>query len=123
MVNANEKAVERVQLTASFARHQGPYPVAVAQTEEELVSLLAEPARVKISIGRIRLPRVRLRGLYWPPSERTAREIVKLGEAYLAGSGPDPRQMDLSALEGTDLRTAWEPGLSPFKSEDESGSQ
>lgn len=112
LVNAADKTVERLQVRATFDDDDGAYPVNTVQTESELSELLSKSGGLTLDIGRIRLPRIRLNSMYWPPSERTARKVSQLMEAFLAGRGPDPRPMEFAAIEGTDLRTIWEPTCS-----------
>lgn len=109
LVDAVDGTVERLQVRAAFDGPGGTYPVRCAQTEAELTEILSEPRAVALSVGRIRLPRIRLGPMYWPPSERIAQELSLRMGAFVAGKGSDPRPLDFAELEGTDLRTIWEP--------------
>lgn len=69
----------RGSLDATFAVDGGTYPVTTATTEEELATQLKAVAPIGLSIGRIRLPRIRdlYHGIYWPPSQRVGELMVQ----------------------------------------------
>lgn len=71
-------------MKATFDR-QGRYPVSTIPTESALAELLGKPGCLRLNIGRIPLPRIRLNFMYWPPSEQTIRKLSRLMEASLAG--------------------------------------
>ena len=109
LINANDNKVEKFQLDVSFDTGQGTYSVLTMLTESQLTEFVKRPEAVKVNIGRIRLPRIRVGPMYWPPSERTARIVINLMRAFEAGKIPDPRPIDIAELEGNDLQTIWEP--------------
>jgi hypothetical protein len=76
--------------------------------EEELREYLESQKAVRV-VGRLRLPRIRVGPMYWPPSERTTKKVGELMEAYKAGKIPDPRPLSFAEIEGMDLNTVFEP--------------
>ena len=87
----------------------GQYPVRSFGDEGELATYLeGQSAAFRVTVGRIRAPRVRVKHIYWPPSERVAWRMKQLEKFHRAGRiGMDPE--NLRGVEGTDLRTIWEP--------------
>jgi hypothetical protein len=105
---ANKKA-ERWRADLAFDGSLEPrYPMRAFETEEELREYLEKQVAAKV-VGRLRLPRIRLFALFWPPSERTAKKLEALMKAYKAGEIPDPRPLSFAEIEGTDLNTVFEP--------------
>lgn len=109
LVNASDKKIEKLQVDTSFNTTQETYPITTIQTESLLNEFLKRAEGVRLNIGRIRLPRIRLGPTYWPPSDRTARTVIGLMQAFETGRIPDPRPIDIIQIEGTDLQTIWEP--------------
>jgi hypothetical protein len=88
----------------------GEHPVRLFGSEEELEAFLKEdPATVSLTVGRVRVPRLRLEHVYWPPSRRVTEKIREL-----EASGPPPSPDALEGIEGTDLSAAWEPVSSDY---------
>lgn len=103
--------IERFRIKATFDTSQQSYPVTVARTEQQLQEVIDAPARAHVVV-RIPLPRIRINGLNWPPSDRTLAEIAYLSHrAFRAGYGFRDLSniLDLGRIEGQDLRTMWEP--------------
>jgi hypothetical protein len=92
-----------------FENAPGEYPVRNFRDEEELAAYLeGQRAAFRVTVGRIRAPRIRLEHAYWPPSERVARRMKQLEKFHMAGRiNMSPE--NLRGVEGTDLRTIWEP--------------
>jgi hypothetical protein len=109
LIDASTLALERTMINVSFDESRSEYPVTIFQTEDELRAYMEKAHDVNVSIGRLRLPRIHAGPYYWPPSERTAEKLRTLITAFLEGSIPDPRPIDIRMLEGTDMRTMWEP--------------
>lgn len=109
LVEAAAKNVEKLHVNVTFDTSKEHYPVMVIETESQLSDLLSKPNAIRINVGRIRLPRIRVGPMYWPPSERTIIELASLARAVQAGEIQDPRQVDFKQLEGTNLTTIWEP--------------
>lgn len=109
LLNASDMRVERSQLDVSFDISKGKYPATNIYTESQLKEFLDRPEAVKVTIGRVRLPRILNGPVYWPPSERVGRKIIELMQAFEAGKIPDSRPFNFTEIEGTDIRTIWEP--------------
>lgn len=109
LVDAQTKRPEKFQVNVAFNAPQASLPVAFFQTEEELRDFLRRPETVSVTIGRIRLPRIRVGPTYWPPSERALQKVTELMRAFERGEIPDPRPINIAEIEGTDLQTIWEP--------------
>ena len=101
--------VQKARATVSFDTAPGKYPVRSFRSEEELADYLgAQRAAFKVTVGRIRAPRIRLEHVYWPPSGRVARRMKQLERFHAAGRIALSAE-NLRGVEGTDLRTVWEP--------------
>lgn len=101
---------EKLRAQWSFATTEGATPVFAFPTEELLdAHLRSRRAAVRITTGRIRLPRIQSGPAYWPPSERVVATIAGVHEAFLAGVGPDPEDLSRFDLEGPLLNTIFEP--------------
>jgi len=109
LVRPSDAEVEKLRVQAQFAFPEGKHTLAIARSEEELAALVTAPNTAFTATTKIRLPRIRMDAMYWPPSERVTRKVEALMAAYLAGEGPDPRPLDFADLEGTDLSTVFEP--------------
>lgn len=108
LINAENESIEKSQFRAIFEVSQSRYPLTVIQTEDQLVEFINRPEPVAI-ISRVRLPRIRVGATYWPPSERAAKIVIALMQAYEAGEIEDPRPIDIIEIEGSDLKTIFEP--------------
>jgi hypothetical protein len=108
LVDASSRQVERSQLKAKFEISPGKYPVTTFSSEKDLKEFIHARKGIRISVGRFRLPRIRLGALYWPPSESTAKKVSRLMQDFADGKIPDPRPLNLAEIEGTDMQTLWE---------------
>jgi hypothetical protein len=103
------RGVRKVRAAARFEGAPGQYPIRNFDDESGLAAYLdGQRATFKVTVGRIRAPRIRVNHVYWPPSERVARRMKQLEKFPRAGRiGMSPE--NLQGVEGTDLRTIWEP--------------
>ena len=123
--DAETGELDRARLRGSFETDRPSLPILTAWSETELADLLTAPAAARISVGRVRLPRIRY-ALYWPPSARAVRVVERragqvLHEAHQRwwqfGERFDPGTLTSEAMnaltfeeiEGTDLAAIWEP--------------
>jgi len=105
---ANKKA-ERWRTDLAFDGSLEPsYPMKGFEDEGDLREYLEQQEAVRV-VGRLRMPRIRLQAMYWPPSERTTKKIGEIMKAYEAGEIPDPRPLRFDEIEGTDLNAMFEP--------------
>jgi hypothetical protein len=109
LVDPKGRGVQKARAAARFDKAPGEYPVRNFRDEEGLAAYLeGQRATFRVTVGRIRAPRIRLDYVYWPPSERVARRLKQLEKFHAAGRiGLHPE--NLRGVEGTDLRTIWEP--------------
>lgn len=109
LLDPKGRGVQKERTAARFENVPGEYPVRNFRDEEELAAYLdGQRAAFRVTVGRIRAPRIRLEHVYWPPSERVARKMKQLEKFHMAGRiGMSPE--NLRGVEGTDLRTIWEP--------------
>lgn len=109
LLDASSQRIERSQIRTEFEVSPGTYPVTTFLTEEKLQGFLHSREGISLSIGRFRLPRVRLGAMYWPPSERVTQEAIRLMQAFSEGKIPDPRPFKFAEMEGSDMREIWAP--------------
>jgi hypothetical protein len=109
LINASSKTPERGQFNVSFDIQDGVYPITNIHSEDELSSYIEKSGLLRVTIGRIPLPRIRFQWMYWPPSERTVRLTYGIWRAMLAGEIADIDPLSLADIEGTDLSAIWEP--------------
>ena len=109
LLDAANKKAERWRTDLVFDGSLEPsYPMRSFRTGEELREYLESQKAVRV-VGRLRLPRIRVGPMYWPPSERTTKKVAELMEAYKVGKIPDPRPLKFTEIEGMDLNAVFEP--------------
>jgi Restriction endonuclease len=109
LFDAANKRAERWLTDVAFDGSLEPsYPMRGFGTEEELREYLESQKAVRV-VGRLKMPRIRVGALYWPPSERTTKKIAEIMKAYEAGEIDDPRPLKFTEIEGTDLNAVFEP--------------
>jgi hypothetical protein len=109
IINASDRNIEKGQVEVVFNTDVLQVPVTTIYTEIQLQDFLKRPESFTLTVGRMKIPRIRQGPLYWPPSERAAKKVADLMRAFDAGEIPDPRPIDITEIEGTDMRTLWEP--------------
>ncbi len=110
LVDAMSKKTSKFNLQASFQHPHGVYEVRTLLAEEELQALMNNPTGVNVFVGRFRLPRIRWMSIYWPPSEKSLRKLFGLAiEAIKEGKEFDMSKLDLADIEGTDMKSLWDP--------------
>jgi Restriction endonuclease len=109
LINPLANTVDRYRAQATFDTSPRTYPILRFESEAEVTQFMQDrPEPVKLA-NRLRLPRIRLNPLYWPPSERVSRILSAIVRAHQAGELPDFQWSDLAGIEGDDLHTIWEP--------------
>lgn len=103
--------LNRGRVQANFDVVEGTYPVTTVRSEDELAAALESFAPVGLSIGRIRLPRIRdLRyGIYWPPSQRVGELILDRARRLWEDPSLSLPPLTFADAEGLDMRSLWEP--------------
>lgn len=100
--------VERIGVRSSFDLGSGSYPVTAVDSEAALDHLLGQGPDVQVTVGRVRLPRIRRGPSYWPPSERVAHRLFEHWRATVE-DGLSSSPPSFEDLEGLDMSTVWEP--------------
>ena len=109
LVDALDNTVSRFRANASFDISRSEYPVTNYHTEDDLQAFLdGRPAAVRLTVGRIKVPRVMVGMINWPPSERVMREMREIERRHEAGEISDPTPL-LEDLYQGNLRTMFEP--------------
>jgi hypothetical protein len=109
LVDAANKKAECWLTDVAFDGSLEPsYPMRGFRTDEELREYLESQKAVRV-VGRLKMPRIRVGAMYWPPSERTTKKIGEIMKAYEAGEIDDPRPLKFAEIEGTDLNAVFEP--------------
>jgi hypothetical protein len=109
LINAINREVNRFKTDVSFDTSQKVYPVTSFSNEEDLRNFIdSRPESVKLTIGRIGLPRIRFYSLYWPLSARAVTELVALVR-HCQEEGRKASDEELAEIEGSDLKTVWDP--------------
>lgn len=105
-----EQTLQKLQTVVTFDTSQTKYPLLTFGSEAEWETYWSSrPEPVKLAIGRIRVPRIRLGSIYWPPSRKAQ---VALAE-FLRVNGRDPLDKEkltefMTTIEGDDLSAAWD---------------
>jgi hypothetical protein len=110
LVDPTNNKLNKFRIDIKFDTDKKPIPIHPIFSEEELQNYLLneQPKQVNLNIGRVMLPRVYFNYLYWPLSERAFKSYNQLvKKCYKAGRKPNPEEM--KQIEGSDLRTIWEP--------------
>lgn len=110
LVDAVQEKATKALTDVVFDFAELRYPVTTLFSEAELQEFLSNrKGAVGVTIGRFRIPRILRPPMFWPPSQRIIDRFEELASAYAAGKIGDPKQVDLSEIEGDDLAAAWEP--------------
>ena len=110
LINQANKQVERFYKNATFNQPKGVQQVHSFKTENDLQEFVnCQSATIKIATGRNRLPRIKAASLYWPLSKRTFKEVMHAYKLHQEGILPEFDITKLTYIEGSDLKTVWEP--------------
>lgn len=110
LVDALTAEAEKVRLKAEFELPVGPHPLRTFTTEAELQDFLTARDGTVVLTTRIKVPRIRYHAAYWPLSARAFDRSVEIA-ARFESAPPAAVDIDFSKIEGDDICTAWEPGL------------
>lgn len=108
LVNAANHAVERSLSNAAFDMTGSRLLETIVHTEADLSAALEQSAAIRVTLGRIRLPRIRYGSLYWPLSERVAREADALVQRVEQQEATELLPTVVKGLESSALAAAWE---------------
>lgn len=110
LVDTIRNKMERFQTTARFQVTSSTFPVFTFFSEKEVDSFLASRSEsLVVSVGRYKLPRIRANFCYWPPSERVLSLLAKRKAKNDLSGTENLSDLEFGIIEGTDLRTVWEP--------------
>src|SRR6266516_471254 len=107
--NFVNEASERVSYDFSFSVPETSVPITTVVSEEQLYTLFNRPGSFQIISSRIKLPRISIGPIYWPPSTRVAHLWQKRVQRFQNGEISKFPSLDSTEVEGTDLSTVWEP--------------
>jgi hypothetical protein len=109
LIDSASNKLNKFRIDIKFDTNQTTLPIQPVFSEEDLQTYLNKQSEpIKLSIGRVILPRIYFNYLYWPLSERAFKGFSMLVQkCYKEGRIPDPEEM--KEIEGNDLRTIWEP--------------
>ena len=109
LVDPTSQEISKFMTHVKFDVLQRSFPVTTLNSENELQNFLKHrDENIKLTIGRIQLPRIRFYSLYWPLSERALIEFAKL-VVHCQAEGRKPSEKELASIEGSDLKTLWDP--------------
>lgn len=109
LVDSESETVERHTTQADFRDRPKKVQIASFLDDNELRKYLRELSAITLTIGKVRLPRLRFGPMYWPPSLETAQKIISVMQDFFDGKIPDPRPLDFSVIEGDDLVRVFDP--------------
>jgi hypothetical protein len=109
LMHASDNTTAKYSAKAAFDTARSEYPVTNLRTESDLQEFLERRSgTLRVTVGRIKVPRMRVGPIFWPPSERVAREMKEIERRHLAGEVSDPKPL-LADLYKGDLRMMFEP--------------
>jgi len=108
LINVETKEEEKRQVNAHFPSTLAPIKLGPFRTEDELVAIdKTYPAPIRLEM-RLRLPRIELRRMLWPPSEEYLQKLAKaVADASERGTSRD--EIDLTAIETPSLVHLFQP--------------
>jgi hypothetical protein len=113
LINDQDRFIERAKIQARFDAPDAPKTLKVVFSEFELSEHLEFTSPMRLTIGRLRCPRIQVVNnigfVYWPVSERTAKKLYEIGPAAPPGTVIEPRPSDPFWIEGHSIHTIWEP--------------
>jgi tetratricopeptide (TPR) repeat protein len=112
LIDAAEGKLEKRQINASFdipLDDKAVHSLHTFRTEAELKTFINEPQGVKLTT-RTRLPRIQwMNACFYPLSQRVAALLKDSMEDFNESDAEDPPMLNISEVEGSDLRAMWEP--------------
>lgn len=112
LIDVADNEVEKRQINASFnipRDEKTIYSLHTFKTEAELKTFIDEPQGAKLTI-RTRLPRIQcMDAFFYPFSRRVAALLNEHMKEYKEGGTEELPALNISEVEGSDLRAMWEP--------------
>lgn len=104
------KKIVRTHVQAKFDERKKKISVKIINDEKKLQKRLSKSkSSLNISIGRIKLSRILINSVYWPPSLHTISQLSKFSEKLDKEGLIDPNDFTLEKIEGNDIRAIWQP--------------
>jgi Restriction endonuclease len=113
LTNVVTGTVDRHKTEATFGNQKEKYVLRAYSTEAALATALASDADLHIQ-SRVKIPRIRMRLVYWPPSERAARLMAEQMETSENVGVQRLTEGTFEDYEGTDVSSAFEPIMRHF---------
>lgn len=110
--------VERTRTTATFRFSSGTFDLKEFRSELELKQYVRNIPSVAHIKERVLAPRLWHDSLYWPPSDRALESIEERLTLHTLGYCTDLKPNNVTAIEGDNLSTAWEPISNRFFTQD-----
>jgi len=109
LIDPANHMLNKFRVDIKFDTDKTSIPIHSISSEDELQKYLNEQSEpIKISVGRVMLPRIYFNYLYWPLSERAFKTFANLVQkSYRENRILDSEEM--KGIEGSDLSTVWEP--------------
>jgi hypothetical protein len=108
LINPIEKMVNRFSAEVNYNILPDIYPIKAFDNEVDLENYInSRQQKVKLTIGRIKLPRIRYYYLYWPISSRALIEFAQLNNKCKE-EGREISDEELNQIEGHDLKTMFD---------------
>lgn len=112
LIDVAEGKLEKRQINASFdipLDEKVVHSLHTFGTEAELKTFIGEPQGAKLTI-RTRLPRIQcMDAFFYPFSRRVAALFKESMKDFKEGDAEEPPRLNISEVEGSDLRAMWEP--------------
>jgi hypothetical protein len=108
LINPIENNVNRISAEVKYKLSPDIYPIRAFDNEKDLENYInSRPQDIKLTIGRIKLPRIRYYYLYWPISSRALIEFETVN-IKCKEEGREISDEELNNIEGHDLRTMFD---------------
>lgn len=109
LIRAADHTIDRMQMEAQYTLPHEPVPVTHVYSEEDLEQVLGQQqGRLRLTTGRVHVPRILYNDLFWPISKGAYQNMVALDE-QCAREGRTPTVAEQGRLERVGLQVAWEP--------------
>lgn len=101
LIEPNGNVVHKFHVNVSFPSGRRPLSISEFESESDLDSFIrSRTAPVGLVLGRIRIPKIRVKDIFWPPSPETWSRVTTPG--FKGTDKPEE-------LERQDLSAAWDP--------------
>ncbi|MBM7846664.1 restriction endonuclease [Herpetosiphon giganteus] len=111
LIDSIQNTIEKFNTKVVFDSTPRQYILDIYNTEADLQTFLAHRQGVfRVTVERIKIPRIKFQHMYWPMSERVFRVLRDHAQKSLETGELKPLTIEeLQALEGNAIERAWEP--------------